>query len=344
MLSPLSGLIEHDLEEKSFLLKVEGTLRLGADSAEIVLPIRSLMQKSADDRLVSFLEEIDRAGLPSLDFPGNSLGALLGKISDERSRMILSLIEPEASIDWRSLFADRKSQFEELISFLSSLNREVRIYHYPSGLNRLRAPQLREFGRNLPVVIALRLLGKIEIKKLLHEQSVIFLGPATIWALLDYLFEGRVFYSRIAAFRFEHKTGVIKKSPVSQLMNGASLESVIKSFSSKSRRIEAVTGNYFQNWKKPVDVSSLGTFNIYSGSTVNIVKTGTAGPKNFPCIQCLMCSSVCPVNASPYSLLMGNTKEFRPNSCIECGLCEYICPSGIELSEAIRIRIESDSR
>ncbi|MDY0063524.1 MAG: RnfABCDGE type electron transport complex subunit C [Bacilli bacterium] len=60
-----------------------------------------------------------------------------------------------------------------------------------------------------------------------------------------------------------------------------------------------------------------------------------------PCMGCGKCAENCPVFLSPIQIKQAfdakNTNllaELKADKCIQCGLCSYVCPSRIELTEA----------
>ena len=61
-----------------------------------------------------------------------------------------------------------------------------------------------------------------------------------------------------------------------------------------------------------------------------------------PCIRCAKCLRACPEGLNPIKLMelweRGEKEEFLKfggNKCIECGLCSYVCPSKIEVANKI---------
>lgn len=64
--------------------------------------------------------------------------------------------------------------------------------------------------------------------------------------------------------------------------------------------------------------------------------------KEYPCISCGKCSSVCPVFLNPQAIertyLSEEIEDFnrlRGHSCIDCGCCSYVCPARRHLSQRI---------
>ena len=69
-------------------------------------------------------------------------------------------------------------------------------------------------------------------------------------------------------------------------------------------------------------------------ATSSILLLPVKEPASFECIRCLRCSSVCPMNLSPwksYALRKRNKAYKGAQYCIECASCAYICPAGIPL-------------
>ena len=62
-----------------------------------------------------------------------------------------------------------------------------------------------------------------------------------------------------------------------------------------------------------------------------------------PCQKCLHCVHICPVDIWPFMIAalaanedVKNASTYRPDRCIECGLCSYVCPSGIPFMHTIQ--------
>jgi electron transport complex protein RnfC len=66
--------------------------------------------------------------------------------------------------------------------------------------------------------------------------------------------------------------------------------------------------------------------------------------RQYPCIQCGTCVSVCPMNLVPTRISRlaetaqyDDCKAWGVFNCIECGSCAFVCPSGIPLVQWIRV-------
>ncbi|MBE6154221.1 MAG: 4Fe-4S dicluster domain-containing protein [Firmicutes bacterium] len=58
--------------------------------------------------------------------------------------------------------------------------------------------------------------------------------------------------------------------------------------------------------------------------------------KEYKCINCGACSSICPVNINPLLLNKKNYKKKIIDKCLKCGLCSYICPANINFNKYLK--------
>lgn len=67
--------------------------------------------------------------------------------------------------------------------------------------------------------------------------------------------------------------------------------------------------------------------------------------REFPCIHCGECVSVCPLHMNPSRLALlarkgeyeAMARDFHLFTCFECGSCSYVCPSNIPLVQYFRV-------
>ena len=89
-------------------------------------------------------------------------------------------------------------------------------------------------------------------------------------------------------------------------------------------------------WRKPT----------YSRTFISRLNPGdltyncNLGGEPRPCIACMYCADVCPVDILPEltykAILAEEVEEYVEHGlldCVECGLCTYVCPSKIELTQ-----------
>jgi len=93
--------------------------------------------------------------------------------------------------------------------------------------------------------------------------------------------------------------------------------------------------------KTITDLSSPLTFEC--STIIALLDQHTGHARESTCIRCGSCTTVCPVNIDPYTLLMllrrndtEKANEEGVNICIECGLCAHVCPSRIPLLSIIK--------
>lgn len=77
-----------------------------------------------------------------------------------------------------------------------------------------------------------------------------------------------------------------------------------------------------------------------SKSASGILLLKSAERKEYECLRCLRCASVCPMGLMPresFALYKSGKVYEKAMDCIECGSCAYVCPSGIPLIHYLKI-------
>ncbi len=62
--------------------------------------------------------------------------------------------------------------------------------------------------------------------------------------------------------------------------------------------------------------------------------------KEYECLRCLRCASVCPMGLMPresFALYKAGKAYDKAMNCMECGACAYVCPSGIPLIQYLKL-------
>jgi len=350
LLAPLTGLVQLNKKESLFHLKMEGVFQIGRSIDDENRPyniISSILINDRDHAYSLFLQKLREAGIPSLDFFSRPLYELFeNALEHPEPYVILSNVDAAGAINWNSIFKKKSFTTDKLINFLGKLLPGAKIINYPPQWQIFRSkPSPSNYGSNLPEVIAHELLKSahnIDFRKPLDKQGIVFLGPATIQALLDHLNDDIPFTSKIAAFRFQMfslKYSRVKKNTtlLFQIPNGMALSDIFNIILEKTERLQIIQGDFFRNSHLNFDSEELQIFNIYQPDVYHIVKRQYQ--KNYafdyPCSGCMACQNVCPVGASPVSIVEGRPDLFRVNDCLLCGLCEYVCESSIQIIEAI---------
>ncbi|MEQ9363251.1 MAG: hypothetical protein RIF32_03355, partial [Leptospirales bacterium] len=255
-------------------------------------------------------------------------------------RLIISRRDGEGGIDWSRLLKAREAQVTELLQLAGRLHPRLSCQVAPNG------PSGPEFyGETLPEVVIARLKPAgppLNPKLGLTEQGVIFLGPASLYALLDWLFDGRPFTDRLTALR----TAGAQRGQLFRLINGYDLQLLFQEKLGESqvaRKAMFVKGNLVQNLPRPLVGDGARFQNIFGPVSFQILGKDPQPVRDarLPCSACMACQQICPVAAEPFALIEGLPENFRADKCLECGLCDFVCESGIPLRHTIAARRKS---
>lgn len=328
LIAPLSGLLENDSSLHVLRLQTEGSIRIGKQ--------QSVPSSPSFSNLEMFIQSLEKSGIPSLDFPGVSLSSMVrSAFAGSDTSVILSVADRDGSIDWQSVFASREGEIKSLCGILSGLKPGVRIVR--DGWSRLkRRARTEDAGKNHPWVIASRLSRSISLHpgETPDKQGVLFIGPATLFALIDFLFYEIPFYSRLVALRPE-KSRMKKRSGgmLVRFANGTALEDIADEIQGNLKESGIFAGSIF----RPVEKMADSSLNIFQDSTIYFLKNKKqAGP--LPCTGCRQCDAVCPVDAAPFALILGHPAVFKKEFCLDCGICASVCPAFIDLNAAVSSR------
>ncbi len=359
LLAPLSGLVQHDEENKLFELRMEGAFRLGGDVSDAERPMHLIdeLNKSGkkEQARAAFLEQLRDSGIPSLDFKSCPLFAQFKKALEHKQPVvIMSYLDPEGAVHWEALSKEGKDGKEELNrlgDFLErTLGNSVKTYRARPAFASAR-PDAANYGRNLPEVQARRTLRGIRdvaSSPSLEEQGIVYLGPATLRALLAFLNEGTPFVERLTAIRFErgvlkHAHKGVKGTVLYRLPNGFALSEILEQLLNRPERCAITRGDIFRHEPLAADADQWAIFDGFNAATYHVTRRVSPTAGDMPCSGCFACENVCPVDASPLSLVEGRTGNFRVDDCLLCGLCDYVCDSRINIRDAVnRRRIQAD--
>lgn len=170
-------------------------------------------------------------------------------------------------------------------------------------------------------------------RKSLFNHDILFLGAETIFHILRMLYYNEPFTKRhLAVFLVDRKGRMDLEPRQFFLTNGQSLAFIPANL---DKRYKIASFQTVFEEVKPMDVASLGYFNIYEQYSITLYEKLPASRKEFSCIDCLECNNYCPTLANPVQLIKGRVEEFEKSQCISCGICSVYCPSGIDIRKRI---------
>lgn len=301
LLSPMSGIVSR--EESVYTIKVGGALKIGRPEAP-----------TAVDSLEQLCELLDTGGIVSLDGFGLSVSSIL-KAKPEI--LVLSTLEADGSINWnRTGLLER---LPDLKNLLNSFGFRAEI----TG-EGLRSDPFKAAERQIPNLCQ-KYIPSLNPGKPVTEQGIGYLGPATLHALLDLLYNNTGFLRRPVVFHS------LEKSYLAVVPNGSAPGTIVDHSGNSAWR----AGAFYQTGEKvSFSQEEQKGISIYRASAFYQVSDEDEGV--LPCTFCMACQKVCPVDASVLSLFTGETESFVRADCFECGLCEYVCESNIPLLNEIR--------
>ncbi len=343
LLSPFPGVARWDEQEKLIQIKPEGGLSFGSRPEIENTNAQKLLDNNGfgENRLDAFQRLILKSGIPSIDYPEISFIDMINRVVGRGPvQIILSQVEYAAGIDWVSIFSNRKSTPRDLSGFLSAIIPGVEKVHiFPGRKISLNAAK----GVWLPEMVAARVLsgtGKtLKIGVPIYEQSILYIGPAMMMALLDMLFENQPFLSRLVAITFHDSASSLSESTaLFKIPAGYRFLEFLEERYGDLKGYQIYNGSFGRREQREIKRYQLKEFFPYLGNVFNIVKEGAIREANgrAPCVGCSLCERACPVNASPLSIALGMEERFNKERCLVCGVCEHVCPGGVGLMDRIR--------
>ncbi len=345
LLAPLPGILDYDPSMAVFTLKTEGSVRFGrSGNAEATGGLAASLRDIPDAAELrgEFLRRLLQAGVPSLDFRGLSLATLLDRVLSSadatvRPCVVFDLSDPEGGIEYERLPEFSRDRLQTAQDLLRRMSASPELDLVILAGNR-SGP--RERARNLAEVRAARACGRrLDHSRPLEGQGVAYLGPATLYALFEFLFSGP---SGEALPFVSRPLAVVRESGATQiypLVNGYDLETYFQEQGASVHHV--IAGDFFREPARNAADPALRYFNIFRRATLYLLRSdpGSRQALNLPCTGCLACEQICPVDARPLALIQaGRREEFRADRCLQCGLCTYVCEAGIDLSHAIEER------
>ncbi|MCB1326436.1 MAG: hypothetical protein KDK35_14470 [Leptospiraceae bacterium] len=344
LVAPLPGIAEKDGDRIE--LRVEGSMQFASDG---------ILEKieAADDPVAEFLQTLDDLALFGLEERAVMLSSLLGPVfAPEGRAIVLARVDDSLSGACRSALWSRRAELALLGSFLERLLKiagsPAQVLHYPRLSASAPRPRRRDLALFIPELITRRLLRDSELFGGLEEQRVAYIGPASLLAMLEGLFDGRPFGSRLVVLRSREprfRRAGLKRDRLLRLYHGQSLSELLSEELGPAAGAGPVflrRGSSIRNTFQPLTPED--RFSAFDDCLIELSSKPGPVAMDLPCTGCMSCQRICPVDAGPLALVEGRPAAFRSASCLECGLCTAICESRIDLMAKISaVRKESRS-
>ncbi|MDX1960625.1 MAG: hypothetical protein SFU98_18785 [Leptospiraceae bacterium] len=317
ILSPVNGIATK--EGETIQLRIDGELNF-----------RARFEKKE----FTFLEmktKLDSLGIVSLDFSGYLLSDLLEKFkANEDSMIVFAPFTRENFLDYHGrILAHHKTELESLKSSLKKFFSKAKVMDYLST----DKPEY-SYPQGTPKFFLNKYCG-VNIESEFPIEKVLYLGPETIYYMIQALFYNVPFQERFLSVTIINKKGFLEgETKVYRVKNGTNLFEFLNQIK-QTYGYKYYTINSFYDSQPVYEIGSDFIFDIYRHHAIIICEKIYNESEEGVCIDCNDCSYFCPVNANPRVLLEKNKSGFKKDLCLECGLCSVFCPAHIDFSVKI---------
>lgn len=320
VLAPVNGVASLTPDQKYFQIKQDG-------SWSTTSPYHS---RNYD--FSALLEAFDAGALYSLDLIETPLKDYFQKFNrDSNFKIVLSPFCRYQHLDFEEMILrDMKDAYLSFIELLRSIfpKAEISNFFEVSNLDFEHPNGIPEYFLHKQFQTPVD-----KTRKSLIGYEVLFLGAETIFHILRKLYYDEPFTKRhLAVFLVDRKGRMDLEPRQFFLTNGQSLAFIPANL---DKRYKIASFETVFEEVNPMDVGSLGYFNIYEHCSITLYEKLPASRKEFSCIDCMECNNYCPTNANPVQLIKGKTEEFEKDLCVSCGICTVYCPSGIDIRKRI---------
>lgn len=320
VLAPVNGVATLTADQKYFQIKQDGSWSTSAE------------YRFQNYDFSSLLDAFDEGALASFDIRDLPLKDYFSRFKTSSSfRVVLSPFSRYQHLDFEEMIlTSMKDAYVSFVSLLTSIFPKAEVTNF------FEIPTLKfEHPNGIPEYFLHKQLqwGVLKAKKELRSDQILFLGAETIYHILRKLYYGEPFTKRhLAVFLVDRKGRMDLEPRQFFLTNGQSLAFIPANL---DKRYKIASFDTVYEAIKPMDVTSLGYFNIYEHYSITLYEKLPAVRKEFSCIDCLECNQYCPTHANPFQLIKGKTEDFDKDKCINCGICTVYCPSGIDIRKRI---------
>ncbi|HMV76594.1 MAG TPA: hypothetical protein PL048_04725 [Leptospiraceae bacterium] len=321
ILSPVNGIAEID-EKKQVHFRIDGRLNFRAKF------------ERKDYTFLELKDKLNALGIVSLDLPGKNVSSLLDEFdASEDTIVIFAPYTQENFFDYRALMQSKFKQ--ELEAFKANIKKifhkaqfidyqteKLTPYSYPDGHPRYFL--YKHCGMNIE--------GELPVKKILY------LGPETVYHILNALYYDIPFHERILSVVVINRLGFQEGENRSyRVRNGTDMKEFLETIQSECGYKYFTVNSFYE--KQPVyEIGAEFVFDIYRHHSIIICEELFHEKGEGVCTDCNDCSYFCPVSANPRALLENDKSMFAKDICLSCGLCSVFCPSHIDFADRIRFQ------
>jgi len=314
VLSPINGLAFLNSQDNNISLRIDGELNFKPKYERKEFNINEIKSK------------LNELGVVSLDFNCEPFSKFVEEFAgSSESLIVFSPITAEGNYDYKSVILSKyKPEFDtfkksmektfpnsKVLDFL--VEKKVS-YKYPDGLYNL----------------FLKKYCNITQPKFISHKNILYIGPETLYYLLQALYYNSPFHERLVSVNILNKKGKFEgDAKYFTIKNGTNLSNFLQYFKDKYR-YKFFTINSLYNKQPVLEIGEDFIYSIYNHSSFYICEAKNTSVNEGICIDCGDCNYYCPVNANPKALLNININDFKKDDCINCGICTVFCPANID--------------
>jgi len=178
---------------------------------------------------------------------------------------------------------------------------------------------------------------KVPLGGLPADVGVAVMNVQTAFAVYEAVFKGKPLYERVVTLG-----GYFRKPGNVIIPAGTRLEDVINFRGGLADDVDKII------FGGPMMGQAVCDMDIpVSKSASGILLLKERKIKEYECLRCLRCASVCPMDLMPresFALYKIGKVYEKASNCMECGSCAYVCPSGIPLIHYLKLSKQSGVR
>ncbi|NBU97084.1 MAG: hypothetical protein EBS19_02535, partial [Spirochaetia bacterium] len=281
VLSPINGLAFLNSQDNNISLRIDGELNFKPKYERKEFNINEIKSK------------LNELGVVSLDFNCEPFSKFVEEFAgSSESLIVFSPITAEGNYDYKSVILSKyKPEFDtfkksmektfpnsKVLDFL--VEKKVS-YKYPDGLYNL----------------FLKKYCNITQPKFISHKNILYIGPETLYYLLQALYYNSPFHERLVSVNILNKKGKFEgDAKYFTIKNGTNLSNFLQYFKDKYR-YKFFTINSLYNKQPVLEIGEDFIYSIYNHSSFYICEAKNTSVNEGICIDCGDCNYYCPVNA-----------------------------------------------